>query len=398
MDFTDSSSEATFRRGLHDWLHANLPDGWLDGTVSYPAHREHRYDFQRAWQSKLFNAGYAGMTWPKEYGGRDASAFETVIYLEEMARVRAPEPLGVIGLNMAGPTIIVHGTQEQKTRYLSKILSGEEIWCQGFSEPDAGSDLAGLQTRAVRDGDEYVVTGQKVWSSYAHIADHCILVVRTDPDAAQHAGLSYLLVDMHSPGIDVRPIVQITGDPEFNEIFFDEVRVPASNIVESEGEGWRVAMTTLMHERGTLGIALQVRARLILDDLVRLAKEISPNGVRAIDRIDVRQTLGQFETEVEAMRQTAYRSISTFAKTGVPGPEGSVLKLHWSEVNQRMTEYAWSVLGAFSQIDAGSRHSIGDGKWQYEFLRSRGNTIEAGTSEILRNIVSERVLGLPRSR
>ena len=398
MDFRDSEEEAAFRRELRSWLDDNLPEGWLDGSFKLPAKREARYDFARSWQRKLFESGWMGMSWPKEYGGREATPFEQVIYLEEMARVRAPEPIGVIGLNMAGPTIIVHGSGEHKDRYLSRILSAEEIWCQGFSEPNAGSDLASVQTKAIRDGDEYVVTGQKVWSSYAHIADHCILVVRTDPDSEKHAGLSYLLVDMHSPGVEVRPIVQITGDPEFNEIFFDEVRVPVSNMLGEEGEGWRVAMTTLMHERGTLGIALQVRARIILDDLVSLAKDVRLNGGPAIDDALVRQTLGQFEAEVEALRFTGYRSLSAFAKTGVPGPEGSIMKLHWSELNQRMGEFAWSVLGGFSQIDGGSPHSIADGKWQYETLRSRGNTIEAGTSEVLRNIVAERVLGLPRSR
>ena len=398
MDFNDSPDEAAFRQEFRSWLEANLPEGWLDGKAKYPARREERYDFMRAWQRKLYDGGWMGMSWPKEYGGKEATPFEQVIYLEELARVRAPEPIGVIGLNMAGPTIIVHGKPEQKQKYLHKILSGEEIWCQGFSEPNAGSDLAGLQTRAVKDGDEYVITGQKVWSSYAHIAQHCILVTRTDPEAAKHAGLTYFLVDMDSPGIEVRPIVQITGDPEFNEIFFDEVRVPAANMLESEGDGWRVAMTTLMHERGTLGIALQVRARLILDDLAALAKSVTTNGGRAFDKPEVRQMLGQFDVEVEAMRHTGYRSISTFAKTGVPGPEGSILKLHWSELNQRMAAFAWEILGGYSQIDSGSDHSISDGKWQYELLRSRGNTIEAGTSEVLRNIISERVLGLPRSR
>lgn len=398
MDFRDSTQEAQYRQSLRAWLNENLPEGWLEGTAGYPVHREQRYDFMREWQKKLFDSGWIGLSWPKAYGGQEATPFEQVVYLEEMARVKSPEPIGVIGLNMAGPTIIVHGTPEQKERYLSKILSGEEIWCQGFSEPNAGSDLAGVQTRGISDGDEFIINGQKVWSSYAHIADHCILVVRTDPEASQHAGMSYFLVDMKTPGIQVRPIVQITGDPEFNEIFFDDVRVPAANMLGGEGEGWRVAMTTLMHERGTLGIALQVRARLILNAIIELAAKIDLNGRKAIEHEDVRRTLAEFDVEVEAMRFTGYRSISTFAKTGVPGPEGSILKLHWSELNQRMTEYAWSILGPYSQIDAGSADSIDDGKWQYEFLRSRGNTIEAGTSEVLRNIVAERVLGLPRSR
>ena len=398
MDFRDSPEEAAFRDEFRKWLVANLPEGWLDGATTYPARGEERYEFTRAWQRKLFDGGWIGMSWPKEYGGRAANPFEQVIYLSELARVRAPETVGVIGLNMAGPTIIVHGTEEQKNRYLSKILSGEEIWCQGFSEPGAGSDLAGVTTRVIRDGDEYVVTGQKVWSSHAQVADYCILVTRSDPQSSRHAGLTYLIVDMHSPGVEVRPIVQITGDPEFNEIFLDEVRVPASNILGSEGDGWRVAMTTLMHERGTLGVALQVRSQLILEDLVKLAQNTTVNGERMIDRAAVRDALAGFDIEVEAMRLTGYRSISNFARTGVPGPEGSVLKLHWSEFNQRLTEFAWELLGPYSQVDGGSAHSIQDGKWQYEFLRSRGNTIEAGTSEVLRNIIAERVLGLPRSR
>lgn len=377
MDFSDSTEDARFRSVLRTWLEANVPARLAD--------RSDRYDFHRQWQKTLFDAGWVGIGWAREYGGRSASPVEQIIYLEEMSRARAPETLGVIGLNMAGPTIIVHGRRDQKDRYLSKILSGEEIWCQGFSEPNAGSDLASVQTQAVKDGDEYVITGQKVWSSYAHIADRCILVTRTDRSAEKHAGLSYFLVDMHLPGIDVRPIVQMTGDPEFNEIFFDEVRVPATDLLDAEGAGWRVAMTTLMHERGTLGIVLQVRVRATLNDLVELAREQGK-----IDDPAVREQLGQFETEVEAMRFTAFRSIGKIAKTGMPGPEGSILKLHWSELNQRMTDYAWELLGPYSQI--------GGGKWQYEALRSRGNTIEAGTSEVLRNIIAERVLGLPRSR
>lgn len=398
MNFRDSPEEAQYRSRLRAWLEANLPSGWLDGTFQLPPRREERYAFAREWQRKLYEAGYMGLNWPKQYGGQEATPFEQVIFMEELARVRTPETLGVIGLNMGGPTIIAHGTDEQKRSHLSKILSGEEIWCQGFSEPNAGSDLAGLQTKAVRDGDEYVISGQKVWSSYAHIADWCLVVARTDPAAEKHAGLSYFLVEMHSQGVEVRPIVQITGDPEFNEIFFNEVRVPAANRLGEEGEGWRVAMTTLMHERGTLGVALQLRARVMLDDVVALAKAVRLNGSVAIADPEVRRTLAQFETEVEAMRFTAYRSLTTFARTGIPGPEGSVLKLHWSELNQRMTEFTWDILGGYSQIDAGSPHSVDNGKWQYAFLRSRGNTIEAGTSEILRNIIAERVLGLPRSR
>jgi len=388
MDFRDTPAEAEFRAGLRSWLAESLPADWADR----PPHVG-RFDVEesRAWSRKLFDAGYVGITWPKEFGGGGLPHTYQGIYLEESARAGAPDHIGGIGLGMAGPTIIAWGSDEQKKRYLAPLLSGEEVWCQGFSEPGSGSDLAGAKTRAVLDGDEWVVNGQKVWSSYAHIADWCILVVRTDAEAEKHRGLSYLLVDMRSPGVEVRPLRQITGDPEFNEVFFTDVRVPRESMLGKPGDGWNVAMTTLLHERGTLGFSLTAALERQVLHLVKLAKECG-----AADDPVVRDRIAQEWIDLQALRFTNYRSLTTLAKTGVPGPEGSVAKLHWSETNQRLTKLALSLEGLASQLDADG--GVWNGFWQYQQLRSRGNTIEAGTSEILRNIVAERVVGLPRSR
>jgi alkylation response protein AidB-like acyl-CoA dehydrogenase len=308
-----------------------------------------------------------------------------------MARVDAPDHVGVIGLGMAGPTIIAHGTPEQKAIHLRGILSGETIFCQGFSEPGSGSDLASVRTRAVKEGDEFIVTGQKVWSSYAHVADWCILLTRSEPGSEKHRGLTYLLVDMHSDGVEVRPLRQITGDPEFNEIFFTDVRVPATNVVGEVGGGWRVAMTTLLHERGTLGFALTARLESLFGRLVTTAHKTGAAG----DPL-VRDRIADLYVDLQGLRYTNYRALTTLVKTGVPGPEGSVAKLHWSETNQRLTKLAIELLGQDGQLDG--EGGFWNGYWQYQQLRSRGNTIEAGTSEILRGIIAERVLGLPRSR
>lgn len=350
-------------------------------------------DEARSWTRKLYDAGYAGLTWPKEYGGAGAPYTFQAIMLEEFARAEAPEHIGVIGLGMAGPTIIAHGSDEQKKAHLSRILSGEEVWCQGFSEPGSGSDLASLRTRAERDGEDFVVNGQKVWSSFAHIADYCILLVRTDPGAPKHKGITYLIADMHADGVEVRPLKQITGDPEFNEIFFNDVRVPVANVLGDVNSGWQVAMTTLLHERGTLGFALTARLEVGVRKLVTLAQEQRNGGA---DDPLIRDRVARCWIELEALRLTNYRALTTLMRTGVPGPEGSVAKLHWSESNQRLTKLALEILGPSGALDG--EEAPWNGYWQYERLRSRGNTIEAGTSEVLRNIIAERVLGLPRSR
>lgn len=389
VDFRDSSDEAAFRKELRAWIERNLPDG--SDPQSRPSRTRWDESVSREWTKKLYDAGYAGLSWPQEYGGRGAPYSFNAIFLEETARAEAPEHIGIIGLGMAGPTIIAHGTSEQKAAHLGKILSGEEVWCQGFSEPGSGSDLASLRTKAERDGDRFIVNGQKVWSSYAHMADYCILLVRSDPKAPKHEGITYLLVDMESEGVTVRPLRQITGEAEFNEIFFDSVEVPVSNVVGEVNQGWRVAMTTLLHERGTLGFALTARLEVVMRKVLALVKEVG-----AVDDPLIRDRIARQWIELQALKFTNYRALSALIKTGVPGPEGSVAKLFWSESNQRLTKLALEILGPRAQLDGDD--GVWAGYWQYQQLRSRGNTIEAGTSEILRNIIAERVLGLPRSR
>ena len=386
VDFRDTPEEARFRDEVRSWLDAHLPDE-LRGHGGGAA----RFDGPevRAWSRALYDGGYIGLTWPKEYGGGGSPYTHQAIFLEELARAEAPPHVGVIGLGMAGPTIMAHGTEEQKARYLAPILSAEQIWCQGFSEPGAGSDLAGVRTSARLENGHFVVDGQKVWSSFAHLADFCILLTRSDPESSRHAGLTYLIVDMHAPGVDVRPLTQITGEAEFNEIFFTGVRVPAENLLGEVGGGWQVAMTTLLHERGTLGFALQAALEVQVRKLVSLARD------RGADPLQ-RDRIAHECSELQALRFTNARALSQLVKTGMPGPEGSISKLVWSEANQRVTKLALEILGPDAAL--GDDNAPYGGYWQYQQLRSRGNTIEAGTSEVLRNIVSERVLGLPYSR
>jgi alkylation response protein AidB-like acyl-CoA dehydrogenase len=380
VDLRDTPEEANFREELRAWVEANLPADKRGGRGG-----AQRFDdpFVREWSRRLYEGGYAGLTWPKEYGGAGTPySFQAILY-EELAAVQAPSHVGVIGLGMAGPTIIAHGTEEQKSRYLQPILAADEIWCQGFSEPDAGSDLASARTRAERRGDVYVVNGQKVWSSFAHIADFCILVTQSDPDAHRYENLTYLLVDMHAPGVEVRPLRQITGEAEFNEIFFSDVEVPVESRLGDEGQGWQVAMTTLLHERATLGFALTATLDALFGRLLEDARELDPDPL-------AREALAREWIELQALLYTNYRALGTYERTGVPGPEGSGVKLRWSEANQRLTALARELGEAGGTLD--------DGWWNHQQLRSRGNTIEAGTSEVLRNIIAERVLGLPRSR
>jgi alkylation response protein AidB-like acyl-CoA dehydrogenase len=286
---------------------------------------------------------------------------------------------------MGGPVVIAHGTDEQKDRYLEKILTGEEIWCQGFSEPDAGSDLAALKTRAVKSNGDWVVTGQKVWTTYAHQAKWCMLVARTDPDAPKHQGLTYFLMDMEQDAVQVRPLRQITGESEFNELFIEEARIPDENVVGGVGNGWTVAITTLMHERAGLGAASAAAVRIALGQLMELARE------RGVDEDPViRQRIAQLYIESEALRLTSWRGLTQIMKTGIPGPEGSLPKWQWSDTNQTLSELAVEIQGE----DGLDRES----DWTYRFLRSRANSIEGGTTEILRNIIAERVLGLPKLR
>jgi alkylation response protein AidB-like acyl-CoA dehydrogenase len=323
---------------------------------------------------------------------------ERSICVGGVARAEAPSPANVLGLAMGGPVVIAHGTEEQKRRYLEPILTAEEIWCQGFSEPESGSDLASLKTRAVRDGDEWVVTGQKVWTTLAQFAKWCMLVARTDPDAPKHKGLTYFLMDMEQEGVEAKPLVQITGEGEFNEVFMQEARIPDANVVGGVGNGWSVAITTLMNERAGLAFGAIAQIANSLGRLGRLAKETRINGHTAAEDPVIRQRIAQLQIEAETMRLNAYRGLTKTMQSGIPGPEGSLGKWQWADINQRIAELALDIEGAYAPLDRGAEHVVAGGAWQYGFLRSRANSIEGGTTDILRNIIAERVLGLPRMR
>jgi alkylation response protein AidB-like acyl-CoA dehydrogenase len=397
MDFTLTPEQQSFRDEIRSWLKKNLPKDWTSRVqAASDVPREEAYDFLRQWQRKMYEAGFVGLTWPKESGGRGLTFMEEMILQEEMALAKAPPVLNILAVGMAGPTINAYGTEEQKKRYPPKMLSCEEIWCQGYSEPNSGSDLAALQTRAVKDGDHYVINGQKVWTSLAHIADWMMLLARTDPDAPKHKGITYFLVDMHAPGVTVKPLKQITGDAEFNEVYFDNVRVHESQILGGLNNGWAVGLTTLMYERLALGFGLQVRLRIALDGLVDLARRSSKNGTPATKDPVTRQKLAQLWIDTEVFKYTGARAITKLLKGELPGPEASTGKMMWVEGHQRLQELAMELEGPYSQLTKGSRWAVENGLWQYGFLRSRANSIEGGTTEIQRNIIGERVLGLPK--
>jgi alkylation response protein AidB-like acyl-CoA dehydrogenase len=395
MDLSLTDSELKFRDEFRAWLKANVPADWEKHRTE--DNMQVRFEFLRAWQKRVYQHGWAGIAWPKEYGGRGATLMEQVIFTEEMARAAAPQLANVLGLMLIGPTIIAYGTDAQKRRFLPAILSAEEIWCQGFSEPNAGSDLANVRTEARLTGDQYVINGQKVWTSYGWAADWCALLTRSDASSSQHQGLTYILVDMKSPGVEVRPLRQMTGESEFCELFFRDVRVPAENVLGKVGDGWKVALGTLMHERATLGAGVQITLKRQFDRLIELSHSILRNGTPASEDPILRQKLAQSYVEIEIMRLNQMRAISRINEKGVPGPEGSIQKIFWTELNQRFQQIAAELLGPFGQLTKGCEQAIDEGQWAYSFLRARGNTIEAGTSEIQRNIVGHFVLGLPKS-
>ncbi len=389
MDFSYTPEEERFRTELRTWLERNPPGPEPDEPKAWVA-------YAKAWQGRLAEAGWCGVAWPEAYGGRGATLIQQIIFQEELARAKAPQFIGLAGLTMGGPVLIAHGTEEQKTRHLRPILSADEIWCQGFSEPNAGSDLAALKTKAVLDGDTFVVTGQKVWTSWARYADVCMCLVRTDPEAPKHKGITFLLVDMHSPGVTVRPLVQINGDPDFNEVFFEDVRVPRKNVVGELNRGWDIAITCLMHERQTLTFSRQLQSKVALTEMLETAHRQERGGVPATRDPIVRQALTRAYIDAETMRFLAYRNLTKVLRGGVPGPEGSIEKLFWSEMYQRQIDIACEMLGPHSQLVRQSKHAVDDGRWPHLLLYSKGRTIAAGTSEVQRNIIAERVLGLPR--
>jgi alkylation response protein AidB-like acyl-CoA dehydrogenase len=347
-------------------------------------------DQARGWARRLHEGGLVGVTWPTEYGGQGASLVEQIIVTEELIRAGVPSHVNVIGTDIAGPTILVHGNDEQRRRYLPRILSADELWCQGFSEPDAGSDLAALRTFARRDADEFVLEGQKIWSSYAHAADHCIVLARTARGERPHDGLTMFIVDMGTSGVEVRPLKQMTGGQQFSEIFFTDVPVPLENTIGEIGTGWRIAMDTLMHERATLGFRLAARSARLLDRVLALASAQRADGRPGLANEHIRDRLAQTAIEIEAVRLYNYRTLADVLEHG-PGPEQSLAKLQWSETNQRLAQLGYELALFRADIDSEPIDT-----WEYEVLRSRGNTIEAGTSQVLRTVIAQRVLGLPR--
>jgi alkylation response protein AidB-like acyl-CoA dehydrogenase len=380
MDLTFSERETAFRDELRAWL----ADNQLDPEPTEGG-EDAKNAWRHDWQRRLYDAGWAAPHWPAEYGGRGVTPSESAIYFEEIGRARVPLPANILGLLLGGPTLMVWGTDEQKERYLTPILSAEEIWCQGFSEPEAGSDLASLKTRAVKDDGGFRVTGQKVWTSSAQWAKWCMLVARTDPEAPKHKGLTYFLLDMEQDEVEVRPLRQITGEAEFNELFFEDAWIPDENVVGGVGNGWAVAITTLMNERAGLGAAAALGLRSGLVEMVAIANERGLGG----DAV-VRERIAKLHIGIEALRLGALRTLTTTMRTGTPGPEGSISKLQWADLNQELTNLATDVLGAEGL-------SWGE-EWTHRWLRSQANSIEGGTSDVLKNIVAERVLGLPRLR
>ena len=391
MDLRYSEAEERFRSELQAWLAETLP------TLPPEPEREDwtaRREYDTAWQRRLADAGYAGIDWPEEAGGRAASPTEHLIFLEETEKAGAPY-VGVnfVGLLHAGPTIAVEGTAEQKRRYLPPILRGDEVWCQGFSEPGAGSDLASLRTRAVRDGDEYVVNGSKIWTSHAQVSDYCELLVRTDPDAPKHKGITWLILPMDTPGVEVRPLKTIAGSSEFSEVFLSDVRIPVANRVGEENDGWRVAMVTFSFERGTAFVGELLQTRLLLAQLADVARKLGK-----WDDGGVRREFGHLAADFDALWALTKRNVSQAqAGTGVPGLGGSVFKLHYSEARHRLGDLALRILGP-ARLSLADLGGLDTGPHVRGWLHAMSITIAAGTSQIQRNIVGERILGLPKER
>jgi alkylation response protein AidB-like acyl-CoA dehydrogenase len=389
VDFAFAAEDEAFRAALRAWLAQNRPARG-ERVPHDEASLADEVAFLRDWQRRLHAAGYVGLLWPREYGGRGARPTQQAILNAELARVRAPQLLNRVGVNNTGPTLIAHGTEAQKKRFLPPILSADEVWCQLFSEPGAGSDLAALRTRAELRGDGFLVSGQKVWTSYAQFSKWAILLARTDPAAPRHRGITYLILDMERPGLTIRPLRQITGSTEFSEVFLDEVFVPRDHVIGEVNRGWEIAMTTLAHERGT-GFAFkeQVLQKIAVEDLLRLARD------RARDP-RVRQALAAAWIDVEIMGLMNCRTLTRLERGEEPGPESSLVKLFWASLTQRLHELALELEGPYAQLVAGTPRAVEEGRWQQAFLWSRVGAIAGGTSEVQANIIAQRILGLPR--
>lgn len=383
MDFSESREQREFRLRARAWIHTNL----ANVPRREPTSQRDREENSRWWQERMHADGWAGMSWPRDFGGRGLSATEDAIFNSESASVNAPLPINLVGMNLAGPTIMMHGSETQKSRYLHRILSGQEIWCQGFSEPGSGSDLASLTTKATKVEGGWVVNGQKVWTSSGHLAHKCMLLTRTHPEASKHKGITYFLAD--TKDFDIRPLVMINQDAEFNEMFIQDVFVSDDDLLGQPGDGWRYALSTLSFERGTIGYTLQVWARRALEKLIGIVTEL---GIQ--DDPLVQERLGRFEAEVEAIRITGIRAMSSLENGSVPGPESSILKILWARTVQSINKYSIEVRGATGVYadDRASSYVV------HHYLRSRGHSIEGGSDEIMKSIIAERVLGLPKSR
>jgi alkylation response protein AidB-like acyl-CoA dehydrogenase len=392
MRLSLTEGELAIRDEVRAFLAENQP-----AATEIPADFDERMDFLRSWQSRLHDSRLVGLSWPVEYGGRAATPMEEIVAKQEMARAGAPPIIGEIGLDVVGPSLIMHGTDEQKQELIEPILSAADIWCQGFSEPGAGSDLASLKTRAVVHDDHFVLDGQKTWTSWVKDARWCAVLARTDPDVAPHRGISYLLVDLNSPGIDVRPMVQVTGDPEFGEVFFNEVIVPRDRLLGELNGGWGIAMHTLAHERGPAAIANQVQQRVLLDQLVADARRIPTEGAHAIDDPLTQAALGRLLVAVEVLRCQTYLSAGRAMTRGQPGFESSVDKLLAAQTRQQVAAVALDVLGPYATLSDGSPWGTSQEMWQHTYLYGRAGSVFGGSAQIQRNIIAERILGLPRS-
>ena len=394
MDLNYTPEDVAFRKSVRAWLEQNLPRNPI-----------RTLEERRVWHRKLSEAGYLGMGWPKAYGGGDARPMEQAIVADELARASAPAPTNGLGLGIVGPTIVVHGTDAQKTRYLRKILTAEELWCQLYSEPNAGSDLAALRTRAEDKGDHFIVNGQKTWTSAGSIADWGLLLARTDPAVAKHKGITCFLINMRQPGIEVRPLKQITGSSEFSEVFMTNARVEKSDQIGRLGEGWAIAQTTLGYERGGRALARITSYASQYGRLVEVARRLKRHGRPLIDDPVIRQKLGRIWAELEVERYGALRMLTLLERGEHPGAGGSLTKLSYSEFEKRFMEMAMEILGPYGQLTEGAPEelrleidtAVGEqGTWAYAFLWSRAGTIYAGSSEIQKNVIGERILGLPK--
>ena len=380
-----------FRAEIQAWLHDNLERPWLE-ELRDPANDEDAlFEKRRRWQAKLHEAGYLGMDWPPEWGGRGATPVEKAIFQEETYRVDTPPIPNLLGIGLLGPALIHHGSEEQRRRFIPKMLSGEEIWCQGFSEPSAGSDLASLRTRAEPDGSDWRITGQKVWTTLGPWADWIFALARTDPDD-RYGGIGFFLVPLHQEGVEVRPLEQITGESEFGEVFFDGALARGEHLVGKPGEGWRIAMTVLAYERGAMSLAYPAQNDRYLADLIAGLRETG-----RLTRLGIRERLGRLIVENEVMRANGFRTLATLDAGQAPGPESSIEKILWSEYAVRQSDAALDLLGPRAQLLRTAPHARPDMDWAREFLWSRAGTIYSGSSEIQRNIIAKRVLRMPTS-